>query len=175
MSGTANYYILKDDHLGWSKLYRSDSDALPPGEILWKGNSLLAGYDAMKTINTQNREIVRYHLCTSISAAGREIFRIYKDLPEKPWALIKTHATYPAAKAQLNDMRVARDVREKEELEKKLSILRRVHYEGKKVPKLTATEWKYLEWLKETDRLTPEQKETLEWFKETAQASTITA
>lgn len=171
----SNYCIVKDDHLGWYKLYRTDSDTVPPGEVLWQGDSLKVGYDKMKSINNTHRKIIIYSVASSISETGRKIFRIYKETPQAPWTVVKTHMKYDAAKEHLKELKAARDAEEEATFERKMSILGRVHYTGKRLPKLTATDWKYLDYLRQSDRLTEEEKATIDWFKETEQSAVITA
>ncbi len=165
----ALYCIVKDDELGWYKLYRTDSENLPTGEVFWRGDNLKTGYDMMKSVNKQHRKIVIHHVVTSTSGKGRTIYRIIKQSPSAPWSLVKPHMKFDDAKKHLKVLIEARDLREKAEFDRKMTLLRRAHYAGKRLPRLSETDWKYLEWLKENDKLTEEQRQTMDWYKQNEQ------
>jgi hypothetical protein len=170
----ALYCIVKDGELGWYKLYRTDSEFLPVGETFWQGDSLKTGYDMMKSVNKQHRKIIIHHVVTSISEKGRTIFRILKQSPASPWSLVKSHMKFSDAKAHLKTLIDARDKQETAEFDRKMALLRRAHYAGKNLPRLSPTDWKYFEWLKEKGKLTDEQQQTMDWYKENDQPA-ITA
>jgi hypothetical protein len=119
----------------------------------------------MKSINKRHRKIVLYHLAKSLSDTGREIFRIFKQAPQSPWTTVKIHKEFDAAKNHMKTLIGARNAVEERDFNRKMSLLRRVNVESKRIPRLSATDWKYLEWMKETGRLTDEQKETMNWYK----------
>ncbi len=81
------YIIVLDKYLGWCRLFRSDSEDCPSdAEALWKGYNLEIGYEQMKRLNRERREIPSYFLSMrSTDSAKKTIYKIKKEKPASPW------------------------------------------------------------------------------------------
>ena len=141
------YVLMLDGDLDFIRLFRADSPMRPQGDPAWEGDGLRRAYDAMKRLNRERRPIVLYHACTSRAGRGLPACRVFRELPGGDWTLMSTHASLALARAACRvakeDARKAAVARDEATLKK----LRRVGVDRKKVPRLTAKDIRYLEWM----------------------------
>jgi len=148
------YVVVLDKELDYCRLFRADCEVLPEGEILWSGNGLRRGYDAMIRLNKDRKPVNAYNVCSSTSKAGRTVFRLVKDEPrDKGMKVEATFYDYSSAREHLGKLKRERDAAERANKEKMLRLLRRVGINSNRVPKFTETDRRYIEWLRDNGKL----------------------
>jgi hypothetical protein len=143
------------------RLFRADSPMRPSGKALWEGDGLRRTYDAMVRLNEARRPATCYYVCGARNAKGRATHRVFKSTHPKVWERLSIHTVYKAAVEDAKRLRGLEKERIAVEMEarkaeraaaksEKDAILARLRMAGvvrKKVPKLTAKDLRYLEWL----------------------------
>lgn len=154
MSELKNYIVIYDKGKDFCRLFRSDSDDLISGEILWSGDGLRNGYDAMIRLNKERKPITTYFVCEFTSKKGHKYYRVLKNTPDKNSVHVATKHIY--AEATQESKRRNAIEKEKQENERKelLFIMERVGIKGKRVPKFTDSDLRYIDWLKSSGKLT---------------------
>lgn len=150
---TENYVVLLDVEKDFCRLFRSDSIDLPTGDILWSGDSLRHGYDAMIRLNKERRPVEVYSVCSTESKNGRKVFRICKGHPKQELDVLSIHSEYVLAREEIKKLTKERDELEKAKREYCLAVMRRVGIESKRIPKWTPSDLKYIAWLEQTGKM----------------------
>lgn len=143
------YVIVRDDELGFCRLFRADSEECPTTTPLWSGMGLRRGYDAMIRLNNESRPVVTYKVCVRTGRNGRKVFSARKSDPEAPWTTVKTCRTWKEARearAKLAE-KAAADRRDED-----VAIMRRTGIVRKNPPRFTDADRRYVAWLRETGR-----------------------
>ena len=161
MSDERRYVLILDRRLDFIRLFRADCPVRPEGKTLWEGDGLRRAYDAMKSLNERRRPVLCYYVCMARTPKGTATYRVFKSTHPKVWELVATHLAYRAAMDAAKVLRAAESGRlvserraraeerasRKAEKEAMLVRLRRAGVVTKTVPKLTAKDLRYLEWL----------------------------
>lgn len=161
MAEEHRYVLMLDKERDFIRVFRSDSPMRPAGKVLWEGNGLHRTYAAMVRLNKERRPVPCYYVCCARDARAKTIYKVFKSTHPKVWQQVSMHTAYGEAvesakrlrgleKERIAGERRARDVArssEKAEAELMLARLRRAGVVRKKVPKLTAKDLRYLEWL----------------------------
>lgn len=167
MATERRYVLILDKRLDFIRLFRADCPVRPEGKTLWEGDGLRRAYDAMKTLNERRRPVISYHVCNARTRKGTATYRVFKSTHPKVWECVSTHTSYRSAMdaakllraAERNRLVEVRKQKADERAEKKrekdamLARLRRVGVNTKTVPKLTAKDLRYLEWLESRNAL----------------------
>jgi hypothetical protein len=141
------YVLVLDTGRDYVRIFRADSPARPAGAPFWEGDGLHRTYEAMKRINRERRPLECHHLCRDDGQGRKPLFRIFKELPGAGWKHVSTHATRTdAAEAKKRAEQRTKDLARSAEAAL-LRKLERVGVVRKKVPKLTAKDLRYLEWM----------------------------
>lgn len=146
------YMVVLDKERDFCRLFRTDCEDVPAGEVLWTGNGLRRGYDAMIRLNKERRPVHLYTLCKRLSAKGREAFRIVKGEPVAGWETVERYFDFPAAREAMKALVKARNEAETVAKERSFAIMRRVGITSKRIPKFTEADVRYIGWLRETGR-----------------------
>lgn len=150
---TDAYIVVLDKDRDFCRLFRADSEAAPKGEILWSGNGLRAGYDAMIRLNKDRRPVKAYKVCEALSSRGRKVFRIVLGEPEGDWTPVSVHYEHAAARSALKALVKERNAAEEAERAELERIMKRVGLPPRRTrPKFTEADLRYIGWLKETGR-----------------------
>lgn len=150
MSSTL-YVIILDKELGFCRLFREDSPDIPSGEILCSVRGLRRGYDAMMRLNRERRPIVTYHICSRVGAKKHSSYRVMKTVKDG-WQSIETYVDYQTARTRLKELAEQRRQAQSAEKAALREIMTRTGMTGRRLPKMTAADIRYIEWLKETGR-----------------------
>lgn len=153
MSEEHRYVVVKDEELGFCRLFRADSEECPAAVPLWSGMGLRRGYDAMIRLNNEARPVVVYQVCVREGRNGRKVFSARRTVPEGPWATVKTCRTWAEAlkiRAELSQKADA------DKLAEDTAIMRRTGIVRKNPPRFTEADRRYVAWLKETGRFESE-------------------
>ena len=148
-----NYVVVFDADKKFCRLFRSDSELVPSGEVLWSGMGLRRGYDAMIRLNKERKPVEVYSVCSSRSASGREIFKLVKGCVANGLKVISIHAEHALARAEIKRLTQERDAREQAAKEYSLAIMQRVGIQSKRIPKWTSADMRYITWLEETGKI----------------------
>ena len=148
-----NYVIILDKERDFCRRFRSDSEAAPTGEILWAGDKLRQGYEAMIRLNKERRPVDTYSVCSKKSKKGRDIFKLFKGSPEVGYATLSIHVDYKPARAEIKKLIEARNTEEEAKRSFSFAVMDRVGIQSKRIPKWTAADLKYIEWLKEAGKI----------------------
>lgn len=148
-----NYVVILDKDLDFCRLFRSNSEDAPLGEVLWSGNHLRQGYDAMIRLNKERRPIETYSVCSKQSKKGRIIYKLYKGRPDGDLTLITIHSEYKKARDEIKKLTEARNAEEEAKKQFSFAVMDRVGIQSKRIPKWTAADLQYISWLKETGRI----------------------
>jgi hypothetical protein len=150
-----------DKERNFIRVFRSDSPMRPPGKVLWEGDGLKKTYSEMVRLNKERRPVPCYYVCSAKSARSKIVYKVFKSTPPKVWDQVSMHTAYNLAvesakrlrgleKARIANERKDRELAraaEKAYADIMLARLRRAGVVRKKVPKLTAKDLRYLEWL----------------------------
>lgn len=161
MAEEHRYVLLLDKERDFIRVFRSDSPMRPVGKVLWEGNGLHRTYAAMVRLNKERRPVPCYYVCCARSERGRASYRVFKSTHPKVWEQVSMHTVYKEAveaakhhrsleKTRLAEEKRVRDADRaaaKAENDALLTRLRRAGVVRKMVPKLTAKDLRYLEWL----------------------------
>lgn len=161
MAEEHRYVLLLDKERDFIRVFRSDSPMRPAGKVLWEGNGLHRTYAAMVRLNKERRPVPCYNVCSAMNERGRASYRVFKSTHPKVWEQLSMHTVYKEAveaakrhrvleKTRLAEEKRVRDAdraEAKAENDALLARLRRAGVVRKKVPKLTAKDLRYLEWL----------------------------
>jgi hypothetical protein len=161
MADELRYVLILDKDRDFIRVFRADCPMRPAWPALWEGNGLRRAYDAMVKLNKDRRPAVCYFVCSVRNASGAAVYRIFKSTHPLLWECISIQTPYKAAVEEAKRLRgleknrltAARTEKRAEreairaENEVMLARLRRAHVVSKKVPKLTAKDIRYLEWL----------------------------
>ena len=148
-----NYVIVLDKDRDFCRLFRSNSEDVPAGEILWSGMGLRRGYDAMIRLNKERKPVEIYSVCSTKSKKGREVFKLIKGQPEKEIHVISIHAEYKPAREEIKRLTEERNAVEEAEKAHARAIMKRVGIHSKRIPKWTARDLEYIAWLKRTGKM----------------------
>jgi hypothetical protein len=149
MSVEHQYVIVRDDELGYCRLFRADSEECPSTAPLWSGMGLRRGYNAMIRLNNEARPVVTYKVCVRLGRSGHKVFSARKSDPEAPWTTVKTCNTWKQAREIRANLAEKADTdRHNEDLE----IMRRTGIVRKNPPRFTDADRRYVAWLRETGR-----------------------
>lgn len=146
------YIVVLDRERDYCRLFRSDTAVVPQGEVLWSGNGLRAGYDAMIRLNRERRPVKSYSVCRSLSASGRTIYRIVLGVPGEAWTPLSVHYEHAAAKSAMKALVRERNAREEAERAEMERIRERVGIPHRRKLRFTDADWRYIGWLRETGR-----------------------
>jgi len=146
------YVVVLDKDRDFCRLFRSDSAETPAGEVLWTGNGLRRGYDAMIRLNKERRPINSFVVCTRMSPKGRAAYRIVKGEPGTGWSEVERFYDFASARDAMKALVKARNEAEAAERERSFEIMRRVGILSKRIPKFTDADMRYVGWLRETGR-----------------------
>jgi len=150
---THDYIVVYDKDLDYCRLFRADAVEAPAGPVLWSGNGLRAGYDAMIRLNKERRPVKAYSVCESLSSKGRRVFRIVLGEPEENWTALSIHYEHSDARSALKALVRKRNAEEEAEKAEIARIMERVGMPPRRTkPRFTETDLRYLSWLKETGR-----------------------
>lgn len=149
MTAEHRYVVVRDEDLGFCRLFRADSDECPPTAPLWSGMGLRRGYDAMIRLNNEARPIVTYRVCMRTTDAGRKVFSARKAEPEAPWVSVKMCTSWQEARVSRAELSAKAEAERKDE---DIAIMKRTGIVRKSPPRFTATDRKYVAWLRETGR-----------------------
>lgn len=149
---TEDYVVLLDKERDFCRLFRADAEEMPAGEVLWSGNGLRVGYDAMIRLNKERRPISAYSVCSAQSPRGRTVYRIVRGEPEGRWKALDQFFDFAAAKNAVKSLTKVRNEAEAAEKEKAYRIMRRVGIQSRRIPKFTETDRRYLAWLAEAGK-----------------------
>lgn len=161
MADEHRYVLILDKDRDFIRVFRADSPMRPSGKTLWEGDGLRRTYDAMVRLNEARRPAICYYVCVARNTKGRATYRVFKSTHPKVWERVSMHTAYKAAVEDGKRLRglekerivAATDARKAERAAAKAekdAILARLRMAGvvrKKVPKLTAKDLRYLEWL----------------------------
>lgn len=161
MAEEHRYVLLLDKERDFIRVFRSDSPMRPAGKVLWEGNGLHRTYAAMVRLNKERRPVPCYYVCCVRNERRRASYRVFKSTHPKVWEQVSMHTVYKEAveaakhqrgleKTRLEEEKRTREVGRataKAEDDALLARLRRAGVVRKKVPKLTAKDLRYLEWL----------------------------
>ncbi|MDW9478750.1 hypothetical protein GOB57_08535 [Sinorhizobium meliloti] len=161
MAEEHRYVLMLDKERDFIRVFRSDSPMRPAGKVLWEGNGLHKTYAAMVRLNTERRPVPCYYVCCVRNDRGQAAYRVFKSSHPKVWERVSMHTVYREAVEgakrlrRLEKTRIGEERRDKDsaraaaraENELLLARLRRAGVVRKRVPKLTAKDLRYLEWL----------------------------
>ncbi|MBY3433149.1 hypothetical protein HFN89_03000 [Rhizobium laguerreae] len=161
MAEEHRYVLILDKDRDFIRVFRADSPMRPSGKALWEGDGLRRTYDAMVRLNEARRPAVCYYVCVARNAQGRATYRIFKTTHPKVWERASMHTVYKTAVEDAKRLRglekdrigietaarKAGRIAARTEKEATLARLRMAGVVRKKVPKLTAKDIRYLEWL----------------------------
>ena len=148
-----NYVIVLDKDRDFCRLFRSDSDEIPQGEVLWSGAGLRRGYDAMIRLNKERKPVEIYSVCSSVSKKGREVFKLIKGQAAKEVNVVSIHSEYKPAREEIKRLTEKRNSLEEAEKAAAHAIMKRVGINSKRIPKWTATDLQYIAWMKSTGKI----------------------
>lgn len=148
------YCVMLDKDIGFCRLFRTDNELLPEGEVLWSGDNLRLGYDAMIRLNKDRRPINSYSVCSTASKTGRIVYRIVKGTPDAKHLKVEdVFYDYAAARTCLSELTALRDAAEKKEKDRMRMVMKRVGITSNRIPKFTTTDQKYIDWLYESGKI----------------------
>jgi hypothetical protein len=153
------YVLLLDKKLDYIRLFRADCPVRPSGRVLWEGDGLRNAYRAMKDLNSRRRPAIVYHVAEK-ETTKKVAVRIFKKDLRKGWKTRSIQTSYAEAKEAA---RILREVLNSERLIKRAKVLEdrsikrqqnevimkrlaQVGVKGKRPPKLTDKDLRYLEW-----------------------------
>lgn len=148
-----DYVIVLDKDRDFCRLFRSDSDEIPSGEVLWTGTGLRRGYDAMIRLNKERKPVEIYSVCSSVSKKGREVYKLMKGQAAKEINVVSIHSEYKAARAEMHRLTEARNALEEAAKKEAHAIMKRVGINSKRIPKWTAKDLQYISWMKSTGKI----------------------
>jgi hypothetical protein len=97
-----DYVVVFDPELDFCRLRRADSEDIAGQEILWSGNGLRAGYDAMIRLNLDRRGTILIHV---VARAGHG-WKLTKGAPEDHrWKTVETYADKDMARTRIAELR----------------------------------------------------------------------
>lgn len=145
MSDDRRYVVVKEPDFAWCRLRLADSPDVSGLQVLWEGNGLRAGYDAMIRLNKDMKPTKLYH----VSQKGRA-FRVTKEPQPETWKHLQVLSSYEAAREFVKEAR-----------KKLLHDLREAGVEvGQQMPGVTVADVQYLDWLKSRKASEPSQPES---------------
>lgn len=170
MAEEHRYVLMLDKERDFIRVFRSDSPMRPLGEPLWEGDGLRRTYSAMVRLNKERRPAPCYYVCSASGKKNLAVYRVFKSSHPKLWIQASMHTSFALAVAAARVLRNLQAQATKEQREAKRTeraarkaedelILTRLRNAGvvrKKVPKLTAKDIRYLEWLENRKRLIKE-------------------
>ena len=167
------YIVVLDKDIGYCRLFRTDSENCPSGATpLWQGHNLEVGYEEMIRQNNERRAIPSYHVSVSVNQKERQVFKIFRESPSKPWTSVDLFNDYKLALAKMKQLCADRDALDKERrafttevASRKKMLMRRLRMKGRTL-RLDAKAKKYVKWLLDSDALEQSERENLLWLKE---------
>lgn len=148
-----NYLVALDPDLGFCRLFRTDSVEGAGLSALWSGLGLRAGYDAMIRLNKDRRPIDLFMVCSREGTRGLA-FRLFKTAPpDETWTMVASRTSHAEAKECLSGLVAERKAAEAAARDRMLRALDRAGVRATRVPRLSAADRRYLEWLESTGRV----------------------
>lgn len=146
------YVVVLDKERDFCRLFRSDSLELPSSDVLWSGNGLRNGYNAMIRLNKERRPTNVYNVCSSESARGTAVYRIVRGEPEGRWKVVSFFFDFASARSAIKELTRKRDEAKAAERERIAAIMRRVGISSRRIPRFTDADLRYVDWLKQTGK-----------------------
>lgn len=145
---TQNYIVVLDKELNFCRLFRSDSEDIPAGEILWNGDGLRHGYDAMIRLNKERKPVQSYFVCAA-TRRGRVTYSVKKSDPGEGYEILCIKNEFKLAAQEVKSLRAKAE----QEREKMFGLMKRVGISSKRIPKFTEKDLRYIDWLHETGKI----------------------
>lgn len=148
------YLVALDPRQEFCRLFRADSVEAVGLTPLWTGGGLRAGYDAMIRLNKDRRPTDLFLVCRRQGTKGRASFRLYRTAPpaDGGWDVLSSHPTHADARKEVSRLVAERSDAEAAERDRILRTLERLGVRATRMPRLTAADRRYLDWLEARDR-----------------------